>query len=1048
MNLGNPNWWNLIGDARYEIPAGSGVNCFYAGSMWFAGLDQYGTLRGSMVRFGQDGYDFWPGPIDENGSITPNECVDNDRIYKLNRWEVAEFRQRLGTVGYVIPTDILEWPAAGNPNSMAHADAPFKDVNNDGIYNAFDGDYPAFAFDEPVNRNYHLLGDQCLWWVENDLGNTHTETNCSPMHMEMQYMAYAFSTCDELNNQTFYRCKVMNKGEFDFHSMYIGLWADPDIGFAQDDYVQCEVMRHLGFAYNGYAIDGTGGPGQYGTHPPAAGIGILEGPLADANDGVDNDRDGQVDEPGEHLMMSHFMYHNNSGQGDPVTQDPRTCPDHYWFLRGIWKDGTPMCYGGTGNPAGGCDQSVLADFMFPGDSDPMGYGTGGVPQPAWTEQTSGNVPYDRRFLMSSGPFSFNAGETEYIHYGALWARDTVQVDPYSSAEKLYLVKDLCQEKFDQNFEQQGCCPPQAQIEYQSHSTFKFFFASVHEGTSYHWDFGDGTTWSGRFPLQHTYQDFGTYEVCLTVENDCGSSTACETVIISEPPVGVRLKRIEGFGNMGRKLEFRDGVHDSLFVGTQNRIFHPEYEFNQGPVRIEILDSTLLPSLQMALALDGAGDSSGWKIYPLGGSDTVYSSSTIGVGYQQLIPQWGLLVQVKQANGWEGNCNYVLDCSIEQSSNPWLKWLEDTDYPDYSNWIRSGTVSGVDYDFNSQSDQQECLEHILEGTWAPYKMANHADSIASPTWSKFKSLSNLNDLHSVDIVITSDQSKWTRCGVVEICDYYLPSVGGARRFDLRHSPSVDKNGTPDGSGTMGLSWFPGYAVDLETGERLNMAFGENSWLQSEHGADMIWNPTSSESASGIPLLGGGHYIYVFGHSSDDPERMPMYDEAEFISQMLSENDYAPGDPNKRRVFSDAMWVGIPMLEQGHQLLESEVEIKLRVAKPFSDYRCLDEEVNGTHPLYWFNTIALGTSIQEVVGVVSRISVYPNPTSDVVSIVNEGMESINLMQLYNTSGQEVLSKKSFLSKGMKTQLNLDGLERGVYFLVLRGEQSADVKKLILQ
>ena len=41
--------------------------------------------------------------------------------------------------------------------------------------------------------------------------------------------------------------------------------------------------------------------------------------------------------------------------------------------------------------------------------------------------------------------------------------------------------------------------------------------------------------------------------------------------------------------------------------------------------------------------------------------------------------------------------------------------------------------------------------------------------------------------------------------------------------LRQSPSVDKDGNPYNSGTMGMGWFPGYAIDLETGERLNIIF---------------------------------------------------------------------------------------------------------------------------------------------------------------------------------------------------------------------------------
>ena len=34
---------------------------------------------------------------------------------------------------------------------------------------------------------------------------------------------------------------------------------------------------------------------------------------------------------------------------------------------------------------------------------------------------------------------------------------------------------------------------------------------------------------------------------------------------------------------------------------------------------------------------------------------------------------------------------------------------------------------------------------------------------------------------------------------------------------------------------GMGWFPGYAIDVTTGERLNMAYGEDSWL-GNHGGE--------------------------------------------------------------------------------------------------------------------------------------------------------------------------------------------------------------------
>ncbi len=511
---------------------------------------------------------------------------------------------------------------------------------------------------------------------------------------------------------------------------------------------------------------------------------------------------------------------------------------------------------------------------------------------------------------------------------------------------------------------------------------------------------------------------------------------------------VQIKRLEGSGNMARSLEFVAGTHDSLFVSSQNRIYHPVYDFDHGPVRVEILDPNLVPGFEMRLALDGVDPQSNWKLYPLGGYDTVYSSTTIEVGSEHYITQWGMLVQVKQVNDFEETCDYVLDCSIEQSPDPWLTWLHDTEGSQhYSNWIRSGNLentnwpSGTDY----SGDELECFENVLDGTWAPYKMASHADSMASPTWSKFKSLNDLENLHSIDIVITPDQSKWSRCAVLEIADSYVQSLGNQDRFNLRVSPSVDKNGNPDGTGTMGMSWFPGYAVNLETGERLNMAFGENSWLQADNGADMVWNPSENiETITEDPILGGGHYIYVFGHNGNDPnDDMPMYDEGEFMFSKLSENNYQPGDPAKRRVFKDAMWVAIPLLEPGHQVLESDVKISLRVRKPYVDYKCLDDIENLTHPLYSFNTINLGTSMGENVIEQTDVAIFPNPTSDILRIQSEN--DIDQVQVYDIRGKLVMTVAS--SRKGVNQLDVSALPSGLYVLMVETKTTSVSRRLLV-
>ena len=87
------------------------------------------------------------------------------------------------------------------------------------------------------------------------------------------------------------------------------------------------------------------------------------------------------------------------------------------------------------------------------------------------------------------------------------------------------------------------------------------------------------------------------------------------------------------------------------------------------------------------------------------------------------------------------------------------------------------------------------------------------------------------------MITNDQSKWSKVCVVEAQDNPALSIGGQVKMGLRQSPSLDINGNPTNDGTFGMSYFPGYAIDVETGERLNIIFAEDSWSTSENGNDM-------------------------------------------------------------------------------------------------------------------------------------------------------------------------------------------------------------------
>ncbi len=84
-------------------------------------------------------------------------------------------------------------------------------------------------------------------------------------------------------------------------------------------------------------------------------------------------------------------------------------------MRGYWRDGTQMVKGGNGHQNTNSPPFEVAHYMFPSEpNDTAG----------WNECTAGNTPFDRRFLMSFGPFDFDKGEMIEATFAYVWQRDT------------------------------------------------------------------------------------------------------------------------------------------------------------------------------------------------------------------------------------------------------------------------------------------------------------------------------------------------------------------------------------------------------------------------------------------------------------------------------------------------------------------------------------------------------------------------------------------------------------------------------------------------
>lgn len=381
---------NISGRSGMTWPKGNNTQTVYASGIWVAGK------VGGQVRIaaGEYGGEFSGGPWGSDPSDPYH------KLYKVNKTDLDDPAAH---------ADFQNWPTAYG--------APWVDNNDNGIYEPLPNgpDHPEF------------IGDQVVWAVMNDGDPTqHVIFQTAPLGIEMQMTVFGFDRMDAFGDMMFVKELIINRGGHTITNMYIGLWSDPDLGDAGDDFVGCDTTLSLGICYND-GVDRFFASYVGGT--PAVGYDFFQGPIVPAP-GETALVSGREIPDYKNLKMSSFTKYIN---GDPVYFDPHDAIEAYNYMMGFMPDGSDFPVEATGG----------TKFVHPGDpNDDTG------PADDVLVDSDLHTSGDRRFLMNVGPFEMAPGDSQEIVFGIFHAAAGSALNSFTQLKR---IDRQAQFAYDANF---------------------------------------------------------------------------------------------------------------------------------------------------------------------------------------------------------------------------------------------------------------------------------------------------------------------------------------------------------------------------------------------------------------------------------------------------------------------------------------------------------------------------------------------------------------------------------------------------------------------
>ncbi len=786
-----------------------------------------------------------------DGTYQPDQA--RFRVYKVNRGDDATSN-----------ADYRDWPADDGAPVVKTASGE-DSLDADG--------YPIPA----------VVGDQVLFSVYNDAdpaAHTNNAGSTVPLGIEVRQHVFGYARGGALGNSVYLAFQFINKGTDTLEETFVSVWCDPDVGDAGDDLVGCDTSLSLGYAYN------EGADEVYGEGAPAVGFDFLEGPAVpspgDSATVLGEWRQGYRNLP----MTSFNRYSNNAG-------DPQNATETINYMRGLTASGAIVIDPVSGEPT---------KFQLPGDP---------VTGEGWLDVNPG----DRRFMMTSGPFTMAPGDTQQVIVAVLVGQGA---DPVSSITALKSIDQQVQTVFDNGFNI-PFPPPQPHVWVQPLvNRIDLTWDTQAEG-----DVQDSPTLGQRFVME-----------------------------------GYNIYQGESVAGPWKKFATYD-VDNGI-----TRIYSDEFDPTLGAVERILIQNGANSGLRNNLRIDTDKIKGGELINhrPYYFAVTAYSYDELNVAeYQMGASVIGHLTEVLESriNPITAIPNSVAVSLADTASHV----SGESDGEVAIQILEPDQVTGHEYAVSFNEDQSWNLDDVTDGTRVladqPQSAGEYTDPIVNGMMIQVS-----GPPPGIQTVEWSGGDQWISSvnwggyyfdgGVDEGCYFFGSSICDPTRLpnvELRFSPTETQKGYRYVRGTDPNYMYGGYGtlpftawdVSHEPARQLNVCFVEQFELISE---DNYWLPPDDAPD------GGREYIFILNSDySDEPAEpytsLSIYDNADQF---------------------DVLYAWWPTVAEGH----SNAELAAGQVLNFTV-----NKFNTTADHFAFTTVKAGTDAAKEISALNGVYAFPNP-----------------------------------------------------------------------